>query len=266
MSASTTPTSAPPAASAAARLTESVDLPTPPLPEAKATTRVRWLSEIDFCSPPFPPGWRRWRRAVFSCALITSKETPTEETPSTDPTWCRTWPSRSAFIGQPATVRAIVTSTWSPRTSTPRTMSSSTTLRRISGSMTARSASRIDCSAIMPRSLGGTGLAAVHELAQPAAPRLVARGDRTGAALQPEVERLQIPRHEGRAGLPHDQRGRRQVDRPARLQRRHPVDAAVRELAQRQRERPEHADAPDVPVEPRCGVGHEAGVGRLEIH
>ena len=74
-------------------------------------TRVRELREIDFCSPPFAPGCSRWRSAVFSWALITSKATPTEETPSTAPTCCRTWPSRSAFIGQPATVSAIVTST-----------------------------------------------------------------------------------------------------------------------------------------------------------
>src|SRR5919198_115347 len=85
MSASTIPTSAPPAARAAARLAESVDLPTPPFPDASATTRVRALSEIAFCSAPFPPGCSRWRSAAFSWGLITSNATPTDPTPSTDP-------------------------------------------------------------------------------------------------------------------------------------------------------------------------------------
>ena len=57
----------------------------------------------------------------------------------------------SPSSGSPATVSAIVTATRPPSISTPRTMSSSTTLRRISGSITPTSASRIAaCSAINP--------------------------------------------------------------------------------------------------------------------
>ena len=60
----------PRAASAAARLAVSVDLPTPPLPEAIASTRVPASSEIVFSGRP-PRS--RVDSAAFSSALITSK-------------------------------------------------------------------------------------------------------------------------------------------------------------------------------------------------
>ena len=90
-----------------------------PCPTPRATTRVRGSSEIAFCSPPL---LRRLQplpqRRASPPRVITSKLTPTDSTPSTAPTWWRTCCSRSAFIGQPATVSAIVTSTGRRGTST----------------------------------------------------------------------------------------------------------------------------------------------------
>jgi hypothetical protein len=81
MSASTTPTDSPRAASAAARFTVTDDLPTPPLPEATQYTRVS------------DPGWangmtasgaspRRCLRMSARCwSLITSSSTRTDVIP-----------------------------------------------------------------------------------------------------------------------------------------------------------------------------------------
>ncbi len=120
MSASITPTSAPPAARDAARLAVSDDLPTPPLPDATAITDAFGGSVIGFLPPaagasPPPAPCSRVRSAVRSAGVITSNVTPTLSTPATAPTRSCTWCSRSAFMGQPATVSAIVTSTCAPR-------------------------------------------------------------------------------------------------------------------------------------------------------
>ena len=77
MSASTTPTLRPSAAIAAARLTVTEDLPTPPLPEATAYTRVSepgWANGISrSAAPP-----RSWVASSSRCSsLITSRSTST---------------------------------------------------------------------------------------------------------------------------------------------------------------------------------------------
>src|SRR4051794_4237805 len=144
MSASRMPTSCPCAASAAAMFTVSDDLPTPPLPDAIASTRVRGESWIPRSGAP--P-----RSCVVSAArssgVITSNCSRTERTPGSDPTCSATWSSKLERSGQPATVRAIVTETSGPSKSTARTMFSSVTGRRSSGSITrpspARTSSRV---------------------------------------------------------------------------------------------------------------------------
>src|SRR5690348_10999758 len=148
MSASSTPTSLPDAASAAAMLTVSDDLPTPPLPDAIAITRVAGESWIPRVSTP---PRRRVVSAARSSGLITSKWSSTLSTPGSDATcWC-TWSSKLDRSGQPATVSAIVTSTRPPSSSTPRTISSSVTGRRSSGSITFPSAARISSRLAMRR-------------------------------------------------------------------------------------------------------------------
>ena len=64
----------------------------------------------------------------------------TLSTPGTAPTCIRTCASRFDLSGQPGIVSRIVTCDVPPSTSTASTMPSSTTLRRISGSMTSASA------------------------------------------------------------------------------------------------------------------------------
>src|SRR5919197_1365885 len=138
MSASSTPTSRPSVTSAAARFTVSVDLPTPPLPEATAMIRVvagSWTPRVSV-----PP-----RSLVVSAArssgVITSNRSSTEATPGSEATCVETCSSKLERSGQPTTVSAIVTVTAPPSISTPRTMSSSVTGRRSSGSITRPSAS-----------------------------------------------------------------------------------------------------------------------------
>src|SRR6266567_4027551 len=148
MSASTTPTFWPEAASAAARFTVTDDLPTPPLPLATAYTRVSedgWANGI--CGSGRPP-----RSCVCSArrcsSLITSSWTRTEDTPGslpTAPVTSRVILSRS---GHPATVRYTSTSTApSAATSMFLTMPSSVIGRLISGSCTPSSA-WVTCSAL----------------------------------------------------------------------------------------------------------------------
>ena len=99
-------------ARAAARLTESEDLPTPPLPEATASTRVLGESRIPFVSTP--P-----RSFVVSAARssgdITSNWSVTCDTSGSVPTCSATCCSKLERSGQPATVSAIVTETADPR-------------------------------------------------------------------------------------------------------------------------------------------------------
>lgn len=105
MSASTTPTFRPSAAIAAARFTVTEDLPTPPLPEATAYTRVS--------EPGFANGTSRSALVPRSAAasslrcssLITSSATSTPVTPSTPETASVTRWVMVSRIGQPETVR-----------------------------------------------------------------------------------------------------------------------------------------------------------------
>ena len=105
MSASSTPTDSPRAAIAAARLTVTLDLPTPPLPDATAYTRV---SE---------PGWANGitgsresprsslRSSVRCSSFITSRVTLTAPVPGTSATACVTRSVISVFFGQAEVVR-----------------------------------------------------------------------------------------------------------------------------------------------------------------
>ena len=155
MSASTSPTLRPEAAMAAARLTVTEDLPTPPLPDVTARTRVRL------------PFWAKGttRSAAlprsFACSSARCSEfmapilTKTRSTPSSAPTTFFTSAEMVSRKGQPAVVRRIETMTV-PSSSiwTSSTMLRSVIGRRISGSMTRSSAphtsSRLTMATIVP--------------------------------------------------------------------------------------------------------------------
>src|SRR6266508_2668946 len=141
-SASRIPTCFPSCASATARFADSVDLPTPPLPLQTASTRVDASSERPFdrsCIPPRSLVVSAWR----SSAVITSNPSATRSTPGTSRMTFVTCSWKESRSGQPATVSAIVTRTSPPSISTSRTMSSSVTGLRSSGSITRSSARRI---------------------------------------------------------------------------------------------------------------------------
>src|SRR5215471_11116821 len=148
MSASSTPTFWPEAASAAARLTVTEDLPTPPLPLATAYT---WVSD-DGCANGISRSWRPPRSRVWSSrrcsSLITSSVTATPDTPGTAATAAVTSRVMVSRSGQPATVRYTSTLTWpSGAMSTLLTMPSSVIGRRISGSLTPARAA-VTCSVV----------------------------------------------------------------------------------------------------------------------
>src|SRR5688500_5932505 len=112
MSASTTPTDRPLAASAAARFTVTLDLPTPPLPDAIAYTRVRepgWAKGMT-TSAPAPPRRADWR-ALRWASVITPNSTETAVTPATAPTAAVPSEVSLSLSGQPATVRSMPTVT-----------------------------------------------------------------------------------------------------------------------------------------------------------
>src|SRR3954453_7691537 len=140
MSASSTPTFRPRAARAAARLTVTDDLPTPPLPDAIVTTRV--VGPTDVCSVR----WLMLKRArsmatVFSSAVISVQSSSTFWTPRSEPTRERMSRCSCARRGQPAVVRAIVTVTVPLSATVARlAMPSSTMSDPSSGSMTPRRA------------------------------------------------------------------------------------------------------------------------------
>src|SRR3954447_24760319 len=77
MSASTTPTDSPRAAIAAARLTVTDDLPTPPLPEATQYTRVSDPGRANGTTGSAASPRRLRRNAVRCSSLITSSSTCT---------------------------------------------------------------------------------------------------------------------------------------------------------------------------------------------
>src|SRR5262252_2562349 len=137
MSASSTPTFWPEAASAAARLTVTDDLPTPPLPLAIAYTWVSddgWANGISRSTRPPRSRVCSSRRCS---SLITSRSTATAVTPGTAATAAVTSRVMVSRSGQPATVRYTSTLTLpSGAIPTLLTMPSSVIGRRISGSLT----------------------------------------------------------------------------------------------------------------------------------
>ena len=106
MSASSTPTDRPRAAIAAARLTVTVDFPTPPLPDATAYTRVSepgWANGMTG-SRADPP--RSCLRSSVRCSsFITSRLTFTAPVPGTSATASVTRSLISVFFGQAEVVR-----------------------------------------------------------------------------------------------------------------------------------------------------------------
>src|SRR6266550_668667 len=148
MSASSTPTFWPETASAAARLTVTDDLPTPPLPLATAYTWVSddgWANGISRSTRPPRSRVCSSRRCS---SLITSRSTATPVTPGTAATAAVTSRVMVSRSGQPATVRYTSTLTRpSGAMATFLTMPSSVIGRRISGSLTRASAS-LTCSVV----------------------------------------------------------------------------------------------------------------------
>src|SRR5947209_7467441 len=161
MSASSNPTVRPRAARAAARFTVTDDLPTPPLPDATATTRaLGGISVSVGRSRAFHLA--RDITRLRSSAVISAMRTRTETTPGSPPTRAstslRSWVRR----GQPAMVRASSTSTSPPAlTWAPRTMPRSTTLSPSSGSMTPR---RPEATVSSPAPLATSDIAEVLDL------------------------------------------------------------------------------------------------------
>ena len=162
MSASRTPTVRPCAASAAARLTVTDDLPTPPLPEAMRITLAASGTEVS------SGRWETLNRAlpiaVVRCSSVISVQARrTEVTPGSEPTRARTSCWIWARSGQPAVVRAIVTTTApSAPTSAPRAMPRSTMSLPSSGSMTPRSTARTSSLVGRARVRGSTSTAGFY--------------------------------------------------------------------------------------------------------
>ena len=108
MSASSRPTEAPAWASATARLTLTVLLPTPPLPEATAMT---FLTPGSSCS-----AWRGWARRTIAPQVISTASTPIPERT------LRALPSISSLSGQAGVVSSIVNATEAPSMAMSLTM------------------------------------------------------------------------------------------------------------------------------------------------
>jgi hypothetical protein len=150
MSASITPTASPRLARAAARLTVTLDLPTPPLPLATAYTLVRepgWANGMTGSAAAEPP------RSVACKALrcssdITPKSMLTEVIPGILVTAAVMSVVSLSRRGQPATVSRSSTLTWLSATVKPLTMPRSVIGRRISGSSTVASAAWIASSSV----------------------------------------------------------------------------------------------------------------------
>src|SRR5689334_5794186 len=158
MSASTTPTFCPAAASAAARFTVTDDLPTPPLPLATAYTRVSEEGSANGTARSARPPRSRPCSSRRCSSLITSRCTSTPDTPGTAVTAAVTSLVMVSRSGQPATVRYTSTLTLPPGpTSTLFTMPSSVIGRRISGSLT-RASAAVTCSALGGETTGGADM------------------------------------------------------------------------------------------------------------
>src|SRR5487761_1159104 len=177
MSASTTPTFCPAEASAAARLTVTEDLPTPPFPLATANTLVSELGFANGISGSGLPPRSLPCRALRCSSLITSSSTCTRATPPSLLTAAVTSLVILSRSGQPATVSQTSTRTVpSERISTFLTMPRSVIGRWISGSWTPSSA-LITCSV-----LGGWDSSAGAVLIPPSY-------GRPGAPVEPRHDR-----------------------------------------------------------------------------
>ena len=138
MSASITPTLKPSAASAAARLVVTVDLPTPPLPLATISTLV--VGGMAVSGARCDTLKRALAMAAaFSSAVSSAHTMRTLVTPGRDSSRALTSFWIWALSGQPEVVRAISTRTNpSSDTCAPRAMPNSTRLLPSSGSTTPR--------------------------------------------------------------------------------------------------------------------------------
>jgi hypothetical protein len=138
MSQSTTATRWPWAARATARLTVTDDLPTPPLPEATASTRVEESSpqKVILRCCGWPP--RSLLTIVWRCSsVIAPSSTRTPVTPGSGATASVTSRFRRSFIGHPGMVRRTPTVTRPDLSMVMSlTMSSSVMGLWISGSIT----------------------------------------------------------------------------------------------------------------------------------
>ena len=157
MSASRTPTTWPRAARATARLTVTDDLPTPPLPDAMASTRVFGGTAVSGASSRAFQRARAMTAARSSASMVATR-TSTERTQSNVSTWRTTSASIWERSGHEAMVSATWTTTESPSTAMPRTIPRSTMVSPSSGSTTARRRSRTSSARA---STGGAGVVGV---------------------------------------------------------------------------------------------------------
>ena len=120
-----------------------LDLPTPPLPDAIATIAVDGGNEIFDCcgAAALPPRSCCTSAARCSC-VMGERSTATRATPSSGATAAVTSFVMRSFSGQPSIVMSTSTRTVSPSMEMPRNMPMSSIGLPISGSMTVRSASR----------------------------------------------------------------------------------------------------------------------------
>ena len=146
-SASSTPTRCPSAASAHARFTVTLDLPTPPLPLATAMTVVDGEKRILAGCAPAAAVPRSCCTSVSRCSCdIGESSTSTRSTPESGWTAAFTSPSIRSLSGHPSIVIRTWTRTAPPSTSIPWSIPMSSIGRPISGSKTLRRASRTCCS------------------------------------------------------------------------------------------------------------------------
>ena len=166
-SASTAATRCPAAASAIERFVVTDDLPTPPLPDAIASTRVR-VSVNGFARGSGARGaaaasrtwsgfgvtpFRMSATARSSVSSMSRRSTSTRSTPGTAPAASTTRRRSSARVSSPGRGSARETVTRLPLRATSRTIPRSATERRSSGSSTRDKAARTSAST-----------AAIHEL------------------------------------------------------------------------------------------------------
>src|SRR5438094_7456421 len=159
-STSSTPTRWPSAARAQARFTVTLDLPTPPLPEATAITVVFPSVKNWGCSGR--PPRRLVTRAPRSSSDIVPRTTWTCSTPDSGATAAVTSVSMRSRRGQPSMVSRTVTVTVASSMRMSFSMPTSSIGLPISGSMTFRSAARTSSVVGMGPSFGSGLVVAVH--------------------------------------------------------------------------------------------------------